>query len=323
MIGKNIEDIWVNDHFHLEKGKVTKKRIKKVVQTSKKDNLWKNGETEFAKSKPGRGRITRKNNFKEINVFYHSIFRRITGVRNEKIKTENFSKVLDLLNFLFNKYGERFKSLIVTGTGITGKSKILLNGADIRFLNGLSSKFEQKNSIHFLPSISGASRDVESTIENILKKERAEISWIMRGFGTMIQEIVEMVKSEIGEDGENAINKTLFMLGKEMGESIKKEYNLGDSVIDMALLMLAHELRWGLKANISKLGEKRSVLRIEYCPFASKYGGPFSSPEDCLLWRHYALGLASGVGSKIKFGEARKKLTKGDEYCEYVFEVEE
>jgi|GEM_PF-4592121 predicted hydrocarbon binding protein len=166
----------------------------------------------------------------------------------------------------------------------------------------------------------GEKRDIA---ENILKKERADISWIVGGLGVMIQKVVEAVEYKTGSEGIEAINNALFSLGKEIGKRIKEEYNLDDSTEDMALVMMAHELRWGLKAYIAEMGSKRSVLRIEYCPFASKFGGPFSSPDDCLIWRNYALGLAHGVNEKIKFGEAKKKITKGDNFCEYIFELDE
>lgn len=190
------------------------------------------------------------------------------------------------------------------------------------FFNKSDNDSISAEKVFFCPSFDkGIGEKERIIVEDIFEKERADISWIMSGFGSMIQRIFKMVKDELGIKGEETINKCLFQLGKEMGENIKKEYDLGNTAKDMAFLMLAHELRWGLKADIKSLGEKRSVLRIDYCPFASRFGGSFSSPEDCLLWRHYALGLAKGLGENIEFGEARKKLTKGDEYCEYVFEI--
>ena len=90
-----------------------------------------------------------------VKVLYYATFRQITGIKEEDVEMKDGSKIRDLLFFLFQKYGEDFKSNVMENEKIRSAVKILLNGRDIDFLKGLDTELKTGDSVYFFPSIAG------------------------------------------------------------------------------------------------------------------------------------------------------------------------
>jgi molybdopterin synthase sulfur carrier subunit len=63
--------------------------------------------------------------------------------------------VIDLIDAVDGKHDVGFKDYIVQGTRQKDLVKILVNGIDIRALNGLSSPLKEGDIISFFPPIAG------------------------------------------------------------------------------------------------------------------------------------------------------------------------
>ena len=90
-----------------------------------------------------------------VKVLYYATFRQITGIKEEDVEMKDGSKIRDLLFFLFQKYGEDFKSNVMENEKIRSAVKILLNGRDIDFIKGLDTELKPGDSVYFFPSIAG------------------------------------------------------------------------------------------------------------------------------------------------------------------------
>jgi len=65
----------------------------------------------------------------------------------------------ELIDAISNKYNARFKELLIDQQSgkVQKYYKILLNGRDIDFLNGLDAKIENEDIVAFFPPVGGGS----------------------------------------------------------------------------------------------------------------------------------------------------------------------
>ncbi len=80
-----------------------------------------------------------------------AVFYTITGKKEEIIEsTDDNITVNDLINMLTRKYGERFQNSLRDQTGkIRIINLILINGKDIRFLDGLGTMLKDDYIVSF------------------------------------------------------------------------------------------------------------------------------------------------------------------------------
>lgn len=63
--------------------------------------------------------------------------------------------VLDLIERIDGILSSKFKDLMVQGDGLKDLIKILVNGADIRGLNGLQTRLKEGDAVAFFPPVAG------------------------------------------------------------------------------------------------------------------------------------------------------------------------
>jgi sulfur-carrier protein len=91
---------------------------------------------------------------KRIEVKFLTRFLEITGER--KIQIDDANNVSDLINTLLMKYGEKFKGLLLDADGnLRDYLKIMLNGEDIRDINGLETPLNDGDQVVMFQTIAG------------------------------------------------------------------------------------------------------------------------------------------------------------------------
>jgi len=67
------------------------------------------------------------------------------------------STVQDLLSAMGKKWGEKFTSYVLedTGTALQPYIRMMVNGRDIPFLNGMETLLHDQDEIHILPPAAG------------------------------------------------------------------------------------------------------------------------------------------------------------------------
>lgn len=94
----------------------------------------------------------------KVKVEYLGHVRNIIGSsREEEVEIEEEASVADLLNVLFEKYGEPFKKAIYEPKGKDVKTNyiITVNGYLLNQLNGIQTKLKQGDHVILLPVVSG------------------------------------------------------------------------------------------------------------------------------------------------------------------------
>jgi molybdopterin synthase sulfur carrier subunit len=90
-----------------------------------------------------------------MNLAYFATLREITG-RSKEPWNSNSETVGDLLRDLSSRYGKDFKRWILEEDGSLGQMCIILvNGHDIRELDGLTTRLHTEDSISFFPPVAG------------------------------------------------------------------------------------------------------------------------------------------------------------------------
>ena len=90
-----------------------------------------------------------------MNLGYYATLREITG-RSEQPWNSNTETVGDLLRELSTRYGRNFKRWVLEEDGSLGKLCIILvNGQDVRELDGLTTRLHPEDSISFFPPVAG------------------------------------------------------------------------------------------------------------------------------------------------------------------------
>jgi MoaD family protein len=92
----------------------------------------------------------------EVEVRYYTVLREITENRFEKITLKPNSSVKDLINYLVEKYGEKFDSYIINSNmRLTRNISLVLNGVNIKELQGFNTLLDKDDVISFLPPVGG------------------------------------------------------------------------------------------------------------------------------------------------------------------------
>jgi MoaD family protein len=92
----------------------------------------------------------------EVEVRYYTVLREITGNRSEKVTLKPKSVIQDLLNYLVEKHGETFESYVYSGNNRLNRNiSLMLNGVNIRNIQGFKTPLDKDDIISFLPPVGG------------------------------------------------------------------------------------------------------------------------------------------------------------------------
>ena len=90
-----------------------------------------------------------------MHLAYYATLREITG-RSKQTWNSNVETIGDLLREVCSRYGSNFKRWVLEEDGSLGQMCIILvNGHDIRELNGLATSLHPEDSISFFPPVAG------------------------------------------------------------------------------------------------------------------------------------------------------------------------
>jgi molybdopterin synthase sulfur carrier subunit len=89
-----------------------------------------------------------------IEIKFLTRFLEITGERNTQI--DDVNNISDLVDVLYQKYGKEFKDLLMDAHGnLRDYLKIMINGEDIRDIEGLDTPLKDGDQIVMFQTIAG------------------------------------------------------------------------------------------------------------------------------------------------------------------------
>jgi molybdopterin synthase sulfur carrier subunit len=91
-----------------------------------------------------------------VKISFLSLLKDRIGVKELNMDLEDNSTINDVFAKLFEKFGEDIKTVLVKKTGdLNDHVVIILNEKNIRSLDELNTKIENKDEITMLPAIAG------------------------------------------------------------------------------------------------------------------------------------------------------------------------
>ena len=92
-----------------------------------------------------------------IKVKFFATFRDLLGLKELELEVgpEENLKLIDLLEQLFQKFGEKFRNRILEGGNIRPQVNIMINGRNIKFLDGVNSPLKDGDTVAIFPPVAG------------------------------------------------------------------------------------------------------------------------------------------------------------------------
>ena len=92
-----------------------------------------------------------------INVKFFAIFRDLLGLKELQLEagSKEDLKLIDLLESLFQRFGENFRAKILENGNIRPKVNIMINGRNIKFLDGVNSTLKDGDIVAIFPPVAG------------------------------------------------------------------------------------------------------------------------------------------------------------------------
>ncbi len=90
----------------------------------------------------------------EVKIEYLSLMSDITKQQEDSVQIDDSTNVKQVIEKLVEKYGENLeKNIYTTSRNLSTYVIIVLNGKDIRTMEGLETKFNSGDELSFIPAI--------------------------------------------------------------------------------------------------------------------------------------------------------------------------
>jgi molybdopterin synthase sulfur carrier subunit len=91
----------------------------------------------------------------KVQVKFLATIRLITEELSTELLCNPRDTTMTLIQKLVKKYGQKFKQVTMVGTNLKPGVKIIINGRDIDYLNGLFTQLKDGDVIVIIPPIAG------------------------------------------------------------------------------------------------------------------------------------------------------------------------
>jgi len=91
----------------------------------------------------------------KIEVKFLATIRVITGESSIELSCTHHDTAVTVIQMLVEKYGNKLRQAIMNGTKLKSGIKMIINGRDIEYLNGLDTKLKDGDVVVIIPPIAG------------------------------------------------------------------------------------------------------------------------------------------------------------------------
>jgi molybdopterin synthase sulfur carrier subunit len=93
----------------------------------------------------------------KIKFKFFGPFREVVKTKELEITTKANSKILDVLDFLVEEYGEKMREILFDSktTSLRNGIQVLINGSNINLLNGINTLLKKGDLVTLYPQVVG------------------------------------------------------------------------------------------------------------------------------------------------------------------------
>lgn len=156
-----------------------------------------------------------------------------------------------------------------------------------------------------------------------LKKHLAEryippsIKWklVLKGVGKLYRAIYDELEENDKGSSAKALANAAYKVGQDFGESLKKDFQLGDTIEDVAFAMEVDHKVFGIKAVVAEKSENKIVYHCCECAWKKYF-----NPKLCIAIGQAEKGIAYVLNPKAKYHVLQTR-SMGKEYCVIAIEI--
>ena len=91
----------------------------------------------------------------KVEVKFLATIRAITGESSIELLCNHHDTAGTVMQMLVEKYNKKFEQVIMDKTNLKSSIKMIINGRDVEYLNGLDTKLKSEDVIVIIPPIAG------------------------------------------------------------------------------------------------------------------------------------------------------------------------
>ena len=99
-----------------------------------------------------------------IKARFFTILREMTGKREDILNVENDANVGRVLESLSETYGSDFSEYLFKGRRLRDHIQILVDGRNIKTLNGLDTRLEEDSTLAIIPPVGGGTSGTSDNV---------------------------------------------------------------------------------------------------------------------------------------------------------------
>lgn len=137
---------------------------------------------------------------------------------------------------------------------------------------------------------------------------------VLKGVGKLHRAIYDELEKNNSGSQVKALAKGAYKVGLDFGESLKEEFQLGNSIEDIGFAMAVEHKVFGMKTKVAEKSDRRIVFHCFECAWKKYF-----TPKQCIAIGQAEKGIAHALNPQAKYHILQTRTMSKDK-C--IFEVE-
>jgi predicted hydrocarbon binding protein len=138
---------------------------------------------------------------------------------------------------------------------------------------------------------------------------------VLKGVGKLYRAVYDELEKDEKGSSAKALADAAYRVGLDFGETLKKDFGLGNSIEDVAFAMEIDHKIFGVKAVVAEKDERKIVYHCYQCAWRKYF-----TPKLCIAIGQAEKGIAHALNSEAKYHVLQTR-TMGKDRCIIAIEI--
>jgi len=138
---------------------------------------------------------------------------------------------------------------------------------------------------------------------------------VLKGVGKLYRAIYDELEKDDKVSSAKALADAAYKVGLDFGETLKEEFQLGNTIEDVAFAMEIDHKVFGVKAVVAERSERKIVYHCYRCAWKKYF-----KPKLCIAIGQAEKGIAHALNPMAKYHVLQTR-TMGKERCVIAIEI--